>query len=122
MTALFLVMLGGALGAAARWGVGQAFSPSATGFPWSTMAINLAGGLAMGVVAGLIMRGVLAENGRLFAAVGLLGGFTTFSAFGLETLRLVERGEVGSALAYAGASVVGAVAMTALGLAATRLG
>lgn len=118
MTALLLVMLGGALGAAARWSIGLILAPGA--IPWATLLVNLVGGLAMGVVAGLLGRGALGEDGRLLLGVGLLGGFTTFSAFGLETLRMIERGEIGGALAYATASVIGAVTMTALGLAATR--
>lgn len=119
MASLFLVMLGGASGAAARWGVGLLLGPNA--FPWATLTVNLVGGLLMGIVAALVERGSLGESGRLLLGVGVLGGFTTFSAFGLETLRMIERGAVTSALAYATVSVVGAIAMTTVGLVATRL-
>lgn len=124
MPPILLVMAGGALGAAARWGVGRVAPASALagGWPWSTFAVNLAGGFAMGLLAGwLALRG--GSHGqalRLFLGVGLLGGFTTFSAFSLELVVMLERGRWGLALAYAGLSVGLAVAALALGLAMMR--
>lgn len=117
---LVLVMIGGAIGAGARHLVGAAMlARLGPGFPWWTLAVNLAGGLAMGVLAGLLTRGG-GESARLLLGVGVLGGFTTFSAFGLETLLMIERGDWGGAAAYALASVIGAVAFTGAGVWAAR--
>ncbi len=115
-------MLGGAFGAGARHLVGRAtlglFGPA---FPWGTLAVNLLGGLAMGLLAGSLVRvGESGEPWRLLLGVGVLGGFTTFSAFSLEVLLMLERGDWGVALGYILASVVGAVAAVALGLSITR--
>ncbi|NJC34704.1 CrcB protein [Sphingomonas jejuensis] len=122
MQPLFLVAAGGAIGAAARYGVGTAalrlFGP---GFPWGTLAVNLAGGLAMGLVAGAIPADARGTALRLFLAVGVLGGFTTFSAFSLEVVAMLERGAIGPALAYVGASVLGAVVLLWIGLHAVRV-
>lgn len=120
MMAYLTVMAGGAAGAGLRYGVGQALSARlGTGFPWGTMAVNLIGGLAMGLLAGWLARGG-GEPWRLLLGVGVLGGFTTFSAFGLDTMLLIERGQAGLAAAYVLASVIGAVGLTALGLAMAR--
>ena len=113
MNALISVMVGGTLGAGARFGVGQWL-----GSPWATLVVNLVGGLAMGLLIGTIARD--SESWRLFAGVGVLGGFTTFSAFGLESWRMIERGQFPMAALYVTASVVGAVLLTGLGLWITR--
>jgi len=121
MNPLFPVMIGGALGAGGRYLVGGVISARVGGaFPWGTLAVNLAGGLLMGLLFGWLTRGGVGEGARLFLGVGVLGGFTTFSAFGLDTLLLIERGQAGLALVYALASVAGAVALTALGVALVR--
>jgi CrcB protein len=121
MPNLLIVMLGGALGAGARHLVGAAmlarFGP---GFPWWTLTVNLAGGLLMGLLAGWLARGGGSEAGRLFFAVGLLGGFTTFSAFSLETFNMIERSQYAVAACYVGASVIGSVALLFLGLLTMR--
>lgn len=118
MLKLALVALGGGAGAAARYGVGlMALRLLGPGWPWGTLAVNLAGGLAMGVLAGwLSARAQGDETLRLLLGVGLLGGFTTFSAFSLETALMVERREWASAGAYALASVVLCVAAVFAGL------
>jgi CrcB protein len=124
MTNMFLVMGGGALGSLARYLTGRLagqMMPGAT-WPWGTFAVNLIGGFAMGLLAGWLARGsaVSGEPIRLLLGVGVLGGFTTFSAFSLETMMMIERGQVALALAYAVLSVVGAVGALALGLTMMR--
>lgn len=124
MTNLFLVMGGGAMGAALRYQLGRFVGQAVPGatWPWATLAANLIGGFAMGLLAGWLARGsaVSGEPIRLLIGVGLLGGFTTFSAFSLETLLMIERGQAIAALGYVLASVVGAVGALALGLTLMR--
>ena len=98
-----LVMIGGAIGAAARFHLGGA-TGRGVAFPWATLLVNVIGGLLMGI---LVARGP-SESARLFLGVGMLGGFTTFSAFSLETVALIQRGEILPATAYVIASVLGA--------------
>jgi CrcB protein len=121
MPSLLLVMLGGAFGAGGRHLVGRAtlaaFGPN---YPWGTLAVNLIGGLAMGLLAGGLIRGEAGEQWRLLLGVGVLGGFTTFSAFSLDALLMLERGDWGMALGYILASVVGSIAALALGLGVAR--
>ncbi len=117
MNGLLAVMVGGALGAGGRYGVGTLLAAwVGAAFPWATLAVNLTGGLAMGVLAGLVVRGGDTEMVRLFFGVGVLGGFTTFSAFGLETVQLMERGHTLPALAYVAVSVIGSFVLTMVGL------
>jgi CrcB protein len=120
MTRLLIVAAGGALGAVARYGVGRLLP--ATGWPWPTLTANVAGGLLMGLLAGwLAFRGgAQGETIRLFAAVGLLGGFTTFSAFSLETALMIEKRQFALASGYVAASVVLSVAALFLGLTIAR--
>ena len=118
MLHLVLVAAGGAIGASLRHLVNfAALRLVGPNFPWGTMAINIAGSLAMGVFIELLARRFNASNElRLFVATGILGGFTTFSAFSLDFAVLWERGALISALAYTIASVVGAVLALFLGL------
>lgn len=121
MQAYFLVMTGGAIGAAARYGLARALSTGPGGWPWHTFIANVAGGLLMGLVAAYVLRsGVAGENVRLFAGVGILGGFTTFSAFSLEMAQMAERGELALAGGYALASVLIALLALFAGLALGR--
>jgi fluoride exporter len=121
LPAIFLVFVGGGLGASARFAVNQlALAWLGTGFPWGTMAINVAGSLAIGLAAGLFGTIEAGMGMRLLLVTGFLGGFTTFSAFSLEAVRLVERGAAGAALGYVAASVLGSIAATAAGLWMTR--
>jgi CrcB protein len=120
---LLLVMLGGAIGSGARYLTGHvtlaAFGPN---YPWGTLAVNLIGGLLMGVLAGTVSRiGAGGETWRLLLGVGLLGGFTTFSAFSLDAMLMLERGDWGPALGYILASVIGSVVALAIGLQMARL-
>ena len=123
MTRLLIVGLGGALGSMARYGAGvlaQRLVPNAT-WPWGTFGVNLIGGLLMGLAVGwLSQRGQGGEDMRLFAAVGVLGGFTTFSAFSLETALMIERRDYGLAGAYVAGSVALSVAALFLGLMIAR--
>jgi CrcB protein len=116
--AVFLVGIGGFAGSVARYLLGGwlLHHTAQERFPWSTFAVNVAGCLVIGVLAGLAERhSMFGPNLRLFLFTGLLGGFTTFSAFGLETLFLLRRGEPWVAAAYVAGSVL-------LGLAAVWIG
>ena len=119
---LLFVMVGGALGSAARYLTGRAalawFGPD---FPYGTLAVNLIGGLLMGVLTAVLTRtGDLAEPSRLFLGIGVLGGFTTFSSFTLDVVAMIERGALGTALFYALISVIGSVLALFAGLIAAR--
>ncbi len=108
-TNILLVGLGGFAGAVARYLLGGwvLHYAVATKFPWSTFAVNVSGCLLMGMLSGLVERlDWFTPQVRLLLLTGLLGGFTTFSAFGLETVYLLRRGEVWIAVAYALGSVV----------------
>ena len=112
-----LVFLGGGLGAALRHAVNQAaVAQFGAGFPFGTLLVNIAGSAAMGVLAGwLTSRSALPAHLSLFLTTGFLGGFTTFSAFSMDTVNLWERGDHGLALAYAAASVLLSIAGLVLG-------
>lgn len=119
MKSILLVGLGGFVGSVARYQLGGLVLhlTAQERFPYSTFAVNLLGCLAMGVLAGLAERYELfGPETRLVLFTGLLGGFTTFSAFGLDTLFLVRRGELGLAALYAAASVVVGVAAIGIGI------
>ena len=119
MKALLLVGVGGGLGAIARYKLGGwiLHHTSDWNFPAGTFAVNVFGCLVAGVLAGLAVRhNWLSEDTRLFLFTGLLGGFTTFSAFGLETVTLLRRGAVGTAACYVTLSVLCGVAALWAGL------
>ena len=118
MNSLFLVMAGGAIGAVLRFVTGKAaLAGLGPDYPFGTLIVNLLGGLAMGVLAASLARFADGgENWRLFLGVGVLGGFTTFSAFSLEIALMIERGAIGVAFAYALVSVVASVAALFAGL------
>lgn len=122
MSPLVLVMLGGALGSGARHLTGRAaLALTGPGWPWGTLTVNIVGGLAMGLLAGLLARlGGGGEPWRLFVGVGVLGGFTTFSSFSLDAVTLAIRGDMASAAVYVLLSVAGSVAALLAGLALTR--
>ncbi|MGY0799196.1 fluoride efflux transporter CrcB [Lysobacter sp. A286] len=119
MKSMLLVGLGGFLGSVARYKLGGLVLhlTAQERFPYSTFAVNILGCLVIGVLAGLAERYDLFGPGtRLFLFTGLLGGFTTFSAFGLDAVFLVRRGEFWVAALYAGASVVLGITAVWLGL------
>ena len=92
-----------------------------TGFPWGTFIINISGSLVMGLIAGyLAFKGEASQPWRLFLMTGILGGYTTFSAFSLDTALLYERGEIGLAALYVLGSVVLSIAGLFAGLALVR--
>jgi CrcB protein len=100
------VAVGGAMGAVLRLAAqGTALRLFGPGFPAGTLAVNVAGSAAMGLAAALLLARPELDRLQPFVMTGLLGGFTTFSAFSLDILRLAERGEAGKAVVYAAASV-----------------
>jgi CrcB protein len=123
MNAYLLVGIGGAIGSVARYGSGVLVGRLwPTSFPLATMLVNISGSLAMGLLIGYLARTTPAwqADARLFVAVGVLGGFTTFSAFSLDTIALIERGALGQAALYALGSVALAVGALYVGLVLAR--
>jgi fluoride exporter len=117
MKALALVMLGGALGAGARHMLAAAMlARFGAAFPWGTLAANVLGGLLAGLLAGWLARSGGNESLRLLLGAGLLGGFTTFSAFSLENWQMIARGQYGLAALYIALSVISAVGAVGAGL------
>ncbi|MFL0357409.1 fluoride efflux transporter FluC [Erythrobacter sp. GH1-10] len=117
------VAFGGALGALGRFQLGRAVTHwvgPTMHFPWPTLAANVLGCLAMGVLFGWLAKTGTNETVRLFLGVGLLGGFTTFSAFSLEMLQLIQRGSAGLAVTYAGVSVLAGLGALYAGLLVMR--
>ena len=121
-----LVALGGGLGAWLRFLTSLAWTRAigpvaASAFPWATLTVNVAGSLAMGLLAGWLARqGAHGEGWRLLLAVGVLGGFTTFSAFSLELALFIERGALVHAALYAVVSMLAGVAGLFAGLTLMR--
>ena len=118
MKPFLLVAAGGALGASARHALSLlALRVMGPGWPHGTFAANLLGGLLMGLLVGwLALSADGGRDARLFLGTGILGGFTTFSAFALETALMIERKALGAAAAYTLLSVVGAVGALFAGL------
>lgn len=117
LASLLQVALGGAVGASLRYlaGVGAA-RLIGHGFPWATLFVNVLGSLAMGALVALLAQ----KDATRFAPLlmtGLLGGFTTFSAFSLDAVTLYERGQIGAAASYVTASVVLSIAALFAGMA-----
>ena len=121
MSGFLYVAIGGALGASLRHGAGlAAVRLGLSGWPWATFFVNLLGSLLMGLLIGwLAFRSESLEGGqnmRLFLATGLLGGFTTFSAFSLEVAQYIQKDDWTRAIAYAGLSVVAGLALVLIGM------
>lgn len=123
MSQIVAIALGGALGSVGRflfagW-VGRVLGVN---FPWGTLAVNVVGGLVMGLLVGLMAQAwSVSPAMRAFLTIGVLGGFTTFSAFSLETVLLFQRGDILAALAYIASSVVLCVGAVWCGLRVMRL-
>ncbi len=131
LAASALVALGGAVGSLARYQAGRGLTrllgpQTVATFPWATLTVNVLGSLAMGLLAGWLARHGGASNGagetwRLLVGVGLLGGFTTFSAFSLELMFLIERGQASTAFVYMAVSVLAGLSALYIGLIAMRV-
>jgi CrcB protein len=117
-----LVFVGGGLGATLRHLINVTCARYlGTGFPWGTFIINISGSTVMGLIAGyLAFKGEASQPWRLFLLTGILGGYTTFSAYSLDAALLYERGELASAALYVVGSVVLAIAGLFAGLALVR--
>lgn len=119
MTKVLLVAVGAAAGSVARYLVGvAALRWIGPGWPWGTMTVNIVGGFLMGLLTGwLALRAAgQQETLRVFLGVGILGGFTTFSAFSLDTALMIERRAYGQAFSYTAASAIIALAALFAGL------
>jgi CrcB protein len=111
MTIYLLIALGGALGSVVRYALNNLIEQQLSGsaFPWGTLVINVTGSLLIGLFSTLTGpdgRWVVANEGRLFFMTGVCGGYTTFSAFSLQTLSLIRLGDWQRAAAYIAASVI----------------
>jgi CrcB protein len=119
--AYLLAALGGALGALARWGLATALPSSPGTWPWATLLVNLTGCVLIGVLlAVLVARSPSSPWLRPFLATGVLGGYTTYSTFAVDTVALVDAGRPALAAGYVLASVLGGVLAVAAGLLAGR--
>ena len=122
MNGFLVVFLGGGLGAALRHGVNLVSARwFGTAFPWHTLLENVSGSLVMGLLAAYFaLKGDASQHWRLFLTTGILGGYTTFSAFSLDAALLYERGEMGMAALYVIASVTISIIGLFAGLALVR--
>lgn len=123
LVATLNVALGGAAGSALRYHAGRTIAGLAgpdNAFPWGTLSVNIIGSAAMGVLVGWLARGTAAQGAGesvwLLLGVGLLGGFTTFSAFSSELVTMLHRGQAGLAAGYAAASLIAGMAAIIVGL------
>ncbi|HEV2515604.1 MAG TPA: fluoride efflux transporter CrcB [Devosia sp.] len=123
MNAYLLVGIGGALGALMRFGAQNWIGSLPNGFPVATFLVNIVGSIAMGVLVGVLAKTTPQYQNeiRLFVAVGVFGGFTTFSSFSLDAIALLERGEILQAAIYVVGSVLLALAGLWIGLTAVRV-
>jgi fluoride exporter len=122
LTPWLVVFVGGGLGSMLRHGVNLGAARIAgLGFPFGTLVANITGCFVMGLSAGYFaFRGEASQTWRLFLMTGVLGGYTTFSAFSLDALLLYERGQTGLAALYVVSSVALALAGVVVGMALTR--
>jgi CrcB protein len=122
MTALFIA-LGGAVGTLGRYGVTIALGKwLGAAFPFGTLCVNVLGSFLLGVIAEALGGAtVFGADLRLVLGVGVMGGFTTYSSFNLEALRLFEQGQAGKALGYMLVTLIACLAFGALGVAAARI-
>ena len=127
LLASLYVALGGGAGSLLRYQSGRLMThwlgpQTVTAFPWATLSVNLVGSMAMGLLAGFLARhGTGGEVWRLLIGVGLLGGYTTFSAFSLEMMLLIERGQPALALTYAAVSLFAGLTALYIGMIVMRV-
>ena len=120
--ALGALALGGALGTAARYGVGQVFHAAPGTFPWPTFWTNLSGSFALGLILAVALQRFPPRRYlRPFVAVGFIGAYTTYSTFAVETVLLVRDGHAALALAYAAASLFAGLVTAWGGIYSARL-
>lgn len=122
LTSSVLVALGGAIGSWLRYALSRMIGPArAADFPWATLTANVLGSFAMGLLVGWLARhSDDGEQWRLLLGVGVLGGFTTFSAFAMEFAQLAQKGALATATLYVATSLVAGIAGLFLGLALMR--
>ncbi len=120
MIQILAVAAGGALGSVCRYGIGVL--TAGLGFPWGTMIVNVVGSFIMGLlVAFFTQNAEISQTTRLFLTVGILGGFTTFSAFSLDSVLLLQKGQTLAAVFYIVASVILSLAALAGGMMLIRM-
>ena len=117
---LLAVLAGGCAGGAARFAVVRAWPTGSSGFPWSTLAVNLAGAAALGVIVVLAAAVWRSRYARPLLGTGFCGAFTTFSAVVVDVDRLLARGDAGVALGYLAASFLGGLGCAMAGIALAR--
>ncbi|MBK6660430.1 MAG: fluoride efflux transporter CrcB [Proteobacteria bacterium] len=121
LTSIFAVFVGAGIGACLRWWLSLVLNPVFPTLPFGTLASNLIGGYLVGVaVVGLSVKSGLPPEMRLLVITGFLGGLTTFSTFSAEVVGLLERGQLGWALASAGVHLGGSLTLTWLGMLSAR--
>lgn len=121
LQSMIAVFVGAGLGACLRWWLGLALNPLFPTLPFGTLAANLFGGYLVGVAAvAFSIKSGLPPELRLLVITGFLGGLTTFSTFSAEVVGLLERGQLGWALATAGVHLSGSLSLTALGMLTAR--
>lgn len=122
MKTLFFIAIGGAIGSASRYLCVRGVSRLIGGnFPWGTMIVNVVGGFLIGaLVSAFALRFITGDNFKAFLFVGVLGGFTTFSAFTLELADLLQQGQIGLAFLYGAGSVIVSLGACAGGLLLVR--
>jgi CrcB protein len=118
---LSVISAGGVIGALARYGIGRAFPAGSSAFPWSTFAINVVGCFLIGVLMVIVIHAVPGHTlVRPFFGVGILGGFTTFSTYAVDTVRLIQAGSPAIAVAYLFGTLLTAMIAVYLGTAIAR--
>ncbi len=121
MMRFVLVAAGGALGAVLRYAVsGWIYRWGSGAFPWGTLGVNLAGSLVIGLLWGFFEIGVVSQNMRLFLFMGILGAFTTFSTFSLESFTLLRENEYGLFLVNIAANVILGIILVFTGYVSAR--
>ncbi len=119
---LAVISAGGVIGALARYGIGRAFPATPGAFPWATFAINVAGCFLIGVLMVVVIHVIPAQTLiRPFLGVGILGGFTTFSTYAVDTVRLLQADSPATAVAYLFGTLAAAMLAVYAGTAAARL-